>query len=98
MHMKVLVETFTTKGHSEGERILLNCVLVQCFNDTIRSSKSGGLAVVNLWIPSNSVLYLPLSPHVIRDVTHNTILEGGLPLLKKLYRRHETSEKNWLSK
>ena len=80
MHTKVLSETFTTRGHSESERILLNCVLVQCFNDTIRSSKSSGLAVVNLWIPSNSVLHWPLSPHAIRDVTHNTISEVGLPL------------------
>ena len=84
MHTKVLFETFTTRGHSESERTLLNCVLVKCFNDMIRSSKSGELAVNNLWIPSNSVLHWPLSPHVIRDVTHNTILEVGLPLQKKL--------------
>jgi hypothetical protein len=78
--MKVLLETFTTRGHSESERILVKCVLVQCFNYPIRSSKSGGLAVVTLWIPSNSVLHWPLSSHVIRDVTHNTIFEVGLPL------------------
>ena len=77
--MKVLFETFTTSGHSESERILLNCVIVQCFNDTIGSSKSDGLAVINLWIPSNSGLHWPLSPHAIRYVTHNTISEVGLP-------------------
>jgi len=79
MHKKVLFETFT-RGHSESERILLNCVLVQCFSDTVRSSKSGGLAVMNLWIPWNSVSHWPLSPHVIRHVAHSTILEVGLPL------------------
>lgn len=47
MNTKVLFENFTS-FHSESEKILVNCVLVQCFNDTIQSPKSGVLAVVNL--------------------------------------------------
>jgi hypothetical protein len=77
MYMKIIFENFTT-DHSESVIILLNCVLVKCCNDTIRSSNQvmrlctrGGKHMDSIKLS----VKLSLSPFVIRDVRSKTTLE-----------------------
>ena len=78
MYMKILFENFTTTDHSESVIILLNCVLVKCCNDTIRSSNQVVRLCTRGGKHTDSIklsVKLSLSPFVIRDVRCKTTLE-----------------------
>jgi len=83
MHKKVLFETFT-RGHSESKRILLNCVLVQCFNSIIKIRWTSGDKLVDSMKLSVALATIPAC--YSRCNTHYNFRSGITPVEETIWK------------